>query len=212
MAFFFFFLNFFKKREHLENTNTNMKTNQHEQWLIRFTLPLLNLPLLNIERRRVIACEADCKLAKKGCRGSSRRRAERKGEDGNRSHWPRKSLPLWPARLPSAASSSPAFSSSCCASADCYQPHTSPSIRVRARAKRSACRQPIGRDGPSLRLLANGHPDAPDVTHTALSALRARQARGRSGDRKTRSKDCNDVPKFPKLTPNKQFCPLHFKD
>lgn len=78
----------------------------------------------------------------------------------------------------------PSSSSSCCASADCYQPQTSPSIRVRARAKRSSCRQPIGRDGPSRRLLANGHPDAPDVTHSALSALRAREARGRS-DSKT---------------------------
>lgn len=69
--------------------------------------------------------------------------------------------------------------------ADCYQPHTSPSIRVRARAKRSACRQPIGRDGPSRRLLANGHLDVPDVTHSAASVLRAREATGQSEDSKT---------------------------
>lgn len=34
----------------MENTDT--KTNQHEEQLIRFTLPLLNLPPRNIERRR----------------------------------------------------------------------------------------------------------------------------------------------------------------
>lgn len=95
-------------------------------------------------------------------------------EDGNRRHRLRTPPPAW-----SFASSSPSSSTSCCASADCYQPHTSPSIRVRARAERSARRQPIGRDGPSRRLLANGQPDAPDVTHSALSVLCTRQARGR---------------------------------
>lgn len=73
--------------------------------------------------------------------------------------------------------SSSSSSSSCCASTDCYQPHTSPPIRVRAAVKRSARRQLIGRDGYSRRLVANGHPDAPDVTHTAPSVLSAQQAR-----------------------------------
>lgn len=166
-----------KKKENLENRNANMRkvTNPHGQELMCFTLLLLTL-----EKRQSHCMRST--VVKKGCHDFSRWRAERKEEDGNRRHWPRKSLPPWPGRLPSASSSS----SSCCASADCYQPHTSPSIRVRARAKRSACRQPIGQDGTGRRLLANGHPDAPDVTRSALSVLCARQARGRSESSKTR--------------------------
>lgn len=85
-------------------------------------------------------------------------------------------VPEWLAKKtshPTARFFSASSSSSRCASTGCYQPHTSPPIRVRAAAKRSARRQLIGQDSRTQQLVAIGHPDAPDVTHTAPSILSA---------------------------------------
>ena len=144
-----------------------MKTNQ------RFTLRLLNLPLLLKETRRSLCKWSRRQIGKKRLSGLKKR-----GGRYQESLAKKISPPLaWSFAAHLLLLLSPSSSLSCCASADCYQPHTSPFIRVRVRAKRSACRQPIGRDSSGRRLLANGHPDAPDVTHSALSILRAREAK-----------------------------------